>query len=188
MNEARFNNRDSLKAWLMTATGLVMTSVSLVSDVQNLEIQFSNPKALYNAIDWSPIFIPEGEYLVNYKEGDTSETEDIDYSKQVMVISLEARFTNSTNFMGGLRPLITALSDFKYSCTFDRTNPAYIIASLWVVEPKNIVEVEKLKDLLEKNAILYAFNDGTGELSTSNLNFGNGISQAVKNSAMELLV
>lgn len=91
-----------------------------------------------------------------------------------MVISREAKLVKSDTLIGGLRPLLSALADFEYCCTIDRTNPAYVTAGIWVVEPSNPAELEKLKQVLHENSVFYAFNDGSCFVTLNNARMGNG--------------
>lgn len=175
MNEKKFPNKESLKKWLISSSGIVLTSVSLMSDFQDLEFQFTNPKALVAVMEGAPTYFPEGQYIITYSNNPEMDSGDLDYSKMAMVISLEARFASSDTLIGGLRPLLSALSDFEYYCTINRTNLAYVTAGIWVVEPNNPAELESLKQILQENSVFYAFNDGSGFVTLNNARIGNGI-------------
>jgi hypothetical protein len=73
LTQKKFTNRSSLKKWLISATGIVLTSVSLISDVQKIDFKFANPKQLSSVIEGAPDYFPDGEYLVTFKN-----SEDID--------------------------------------------------------------------------------------------------------------
>lgn len=180
MNEKKFPNKESLKKWLISATGIVLTSVSMMSDVQDLEFQFSNPKALVTVMDGAPTYFPDGQYIITYSNSSDLDSDDLDYSKMAMVISLETKLAKSDTLIGGLRPLLTALADFEYCCTIDRTNPAYVTAGIWIVEPSNPAELENLKQVLHENSVFYAFNDGSGFVTLNNARMGNGVQKLVK--------
>ena len=180
MDRKKFQNKESLKKWLVSATGIVLTSVYLMSDIQKLEFQFSNPKTLVTVMEGAPTYFPDGQYIITYSNDSDLDPDDIDYSKMAMVISLEAKLASSNTLIGGLRPLITALADFEYCYTIDRTNPAYVTAGIWVVEPCNPVELDKLKQVLHENSIFYAFNDGSGFVTLNNARMGNGVQKLVK--------
>jgi len=180
MNEKKFSNKESLKKWLISATGIVLTSVSLMSDFQDFEFQFSNPKALVTVMEGAPTYFPDGQYIITYSNSSDLDPNDLDYSKMAMVISLEAKLAKSDTLIGGLRPLLTALADFEYCCTIDRTNSAYVTAGIWIVEPSNPVELEKLKQVLHENSVFYAFNDGSGFVTLNNARMGNGIQKRGK--------
>lgn len=180
MNEKKFPNKESLRKWLISTTGIVLTSVSLMSNVQDLEFQFSSPKALATVMEGSPTYFPDGQYIITYSNSSDLDSDDLDYSKMAMVISLEAKLARSDTLIGGLRPLISALADFEYCCTIDRTNPAYVTAGVWLVEPSNPTELEKLKQVLHEYSIFYAFNDGSGFVTLNNARMGNGLQQLVK--------
>ncbi|HHQ4530830.1 TPA: hypothetical protein ACSP1Y_004673, partial [Aeromonas hydrophila] len=175
MNRKEFQNKESLRKWLISATGIVLTSVSLMSDIQKLEFQFSNPKALVTVMEGAPTYFPDGKYIITYSNDSDLDSDDLDYSKMAMVISLEANLVRSNTLIGGLRPLLTALADFEYCFTIDRTNPAYVTAGIWVVEPCNPVELDKLKHVLHENSVFYAFNDGSGFVTLNNARMGNGV-------------
>lgn len=180
MTEKIFPNKESLKKWLTSATGIVLTSVSMMSDIQDLEFQFSNPKALVTVMEGAPSYFPDGQYIISYSNSSDLDADDLDYSKMAMVIFLEAKLAKSDTLIGGLRPLLTALADFEYCCTIDRTNPAYVTAGIWVVEPSNPAELEKLKQVLQENSVFYAFNDGSGFVTLNNARMGNGVQKLVK--------
>lgn len=180
MNEKRFPNKESLKKWLISVTGIVLTSVSLMSDVQDLEFQFSNPKALITVMKGAPTYFPDGQYIITYSNSSGLDFDDLDYSKMAMIISLEAKLAKSDTLIGGLRPLLTTLADFEYYCTINRANPAYVTAGIWIVEPSNPDELKNLKRILHKNSVFYAFNDSSGFVTLNNARIGNGMQKLVK--------
>lgn len=61
----------------------------------------------------------------------------------------------------------------------DKSDPAYITAGIWVVEPKSPPEISKLKEILEEHSIMYAFNDGSGFVTLNNARMGKGVSSLV---------
>ena len=87
MNEKKFPNKESLKKWLISATGIVLTSVSLMSDVQDFEFQFSNPNALVTVMEAAPTYFPDGQYIITYSNSSDLDSDDLDYSKMAMVQS-----------------------------------------------------------------------------------------------------
>lgn len=178
--EKRFADKRSLKSWATKSAGIVLTSVTLMSSAQNLELQFSSPKALSTVMEGAPEYFPNGEYLVTYKNSDDIDPDDLDYSRMAMAISLEARLANSPTLVGGLQPLLRALGEFEYCFSINRTNPAYVTAGIWVVEPSDPQELEKLKSALHENAVLYALNDGAGFVTLNNARMGNGIQKTVR--------
>ena len=180
MHEKIFLSKSTFKKWLITATGVVLTSVSLMSDVKHIEFQFSSPKALSTVMEGSPSYFPDGAYKVTFQSSDEIVQEDLDYSKMAMVISFEAKQANSNILIGGLKPLLKELADYTYCCSIERTNPAFITAGIWVVEPIEPEEIKVLKAILDKNSVMYAFNDGTGFVTLNNARMGKGMSQIVK--------
>ncbi|NOQ63068.1 MAG: hypothetical protein GQ582_00985 [Methyloprofundus sp.] len=130
-------------------------------------------------MDYQPEYLPEGQYIVEFTNSDNLDPENIDYSRMVMVISMEVKLARYSILVGGLKPLLEALSDFEYCCSINRTNPAYTTSGIWVVEPKDPRELEKLKDVLRKHSIMYAFNDGTSYLSLANSRMGSGVHSTV---------
>jgi len=179
MEELKFPNRASMKKWLISATGILLTSVSLMGSVEQVEVMFSKPKALAAVLEFHPGYLPEGEYLIKYTNSDDPETDQLDYSKMAMVISLEAKLNGRNILVGGLRPLLKALADFEFSATINKKNPAYLTASIWVVEPKSPPELSKLKEILDEHSVMYAFNDGSGFVTLKNARMGRGISSLV---------
>ncbi|WP_198588769.1 hypothetical protein [Alloalcanivorax mobilis] len=180
MAEKKFLNRDYLRKWLISTSAIVLTSVSFLSDVQDLEFQFTSPKALVAVMEGAPSYFPDGEYLITYSNRSGLDTDDIDYSKMAMVVSFEAKLARQDTLIGGLRPLLECLGDYKYCCTIDRTDTACITAGIWVVEPNNFAELEKLKRILKEYSVLYAFNDGSGFVTLNNARMGNGVRKLVK--------
>ncbi len=105
-SEKKFPDKKSLSKWLISATGIVLTSVSLLSDIQDIEFQFNKPEALSSVMQASPDYFPEGEYIVKFSNSDDLDEDDLDYSKMVMVISLEAKLARRNILIGGLQPLL----------------------------------------------------------------------------------
>lgn len=180
MSSEIFYSRECLKNWLAAASGIVLTSIAVLSDIKEIEFQFPNPSIMAKAMEDEPSYFPEGKYIVSYKNSETLDDNDLDYSKMVMVISFEARLSGSDLLIGGFQSLTQALSEFEYCCVIDRTNSDYITAGFWVVEPNRTEDLHKLKVVLEQHAVFYAFNDGTGYVTINNGRMGNGISSRVK--------
>ncbi len=174
MTDKKFKDRKSLKAWLASAAGIAFSSVVLMSDIQDLEFQFRGAQQLLAVMEGSPDYFPEGEYLVRLKSSDSLEHDSLDYSKMVMVVAFEAKMARHSIVIGGLTPLLESLADFDYCCALDKTNPAYVTAGIWVVEPIHPDELLKLKKILEEYASLYAFNDGSGFVTLNNGHIGQG--------------
>ena len=179
MEELKFPNKCSMKQWLIGATGILLTSVSLMGNIEQVELTFSKPKVLAAVLEYYPDYLPEGEYLIKYTSSDDPEVDQLDYSKMAMVISLEARLNGRNILIGGLQPLLKALSEFEFSATINKSNPAYITAGIWVVEPKSPPELSKLKEILDEHSIMYAFNDGSGFVTLNNARMGRGVSSLV---------
>jgi hypothetical protein len=176
MKRQEFKSLDRLKSWLATISNIAIFSVVFINDI-DIIIKTNNPELLSKAIEARPIDYPEGPYLVQYEELEIDDKQDLDYSKMVMVIAMEATIAKSGRKIGGLEPLLKALADFDYCCTSNTTHPAYQIAGLWVVEPQTPDEINKLVAVLDKYAMAYAFSDGSGFLTLSNFRFnGAGIS------------
>jgi hypothetical protein len=180
LNQKKFSNKSSLKKWLLSITGVVLTSVSLMSEVQNIDFQFSNPKQFHSVIEGAPDYFPNGEYIVTFKNSDDLDQDDLDYSKMVMAISFEATLVRGDTLVGGLKPLLEKLAAFEYCCAIDKSNPAYVTAGIWVLEPTEAKEIESLKTVLHNYSVFYAFNDGSGFVTLNNGRTGNGIQQTVK--------
>ena len=66
-SERRFPDKETLSKWLISVTGVVLTSVSLLSDIQDIEFQFTKPEALSSVMQASPEYFPEGEYIVKFQ-------------------------------------------------------------------------------------------------------------------------
>lgn len=111
MTQKKFTHKSSLEKWLISATGIVLTSVALISDAQNIEFNFSSPSALSTVMEGSPDYFPNGEYLVTFQNSDDLDQDDLDYSKMAMVISLEAKIARSNTLIGGLQPLLKELAE-----------------------------------------------------------------------------
>jgi hypothetical protein len=179
LSEISFPSKKSLKKWLISTSGIVLSSISLMGGVQDIEFQFTSAAALSTVMESSPEYFPEGEYVINYSNSEDLDHDELDYSRMVMVVSFEAKLARSNNLIGGLKPLLHELSEFEFCSTINRTNPAYVTAGIWVVEPTNPVELSALESTLAENAVFYAFNDGSGFVTESNGRMGNGISNIV---------
>lgn len=177
MKQKEFKSLDRLKSWLVTASSIAIYSVVIADDIERLTIKTNNPELLSKAIHARPFDYPEGPYLVEYDNLKVDDKRELDYSKMVMVMAIEATMVRSGRRIGGLEPLLKALADFDFCCTSSRAHPAYQIAGLWVVEPQSPDEVKNLVAVLDKYAMAYAFSDGSGFLTLSNFRFnGAGIS------------
>lgn len=180
MKKEIFRDKAALKKWLISTTGIVLTSVALMGGVQDLQYQFKNPKALISAMKESAEWFPEGEYFVTYTNSEDLSNDNLDYSKMACAISFAARLTGSDEIIGGMQLLLDHLADFDYSFIINRTIPAYVTARIWVVEPTNPNELEKLKEIFHEYSAFYAFNDGSGLLTLNNARLGNGIRKTIK--------
>lgn len=173
--QKEFSNKSSLKKWLISSVGVVLTSVTLLGSAQKIEYQFDNPKVMSSVMDVSSNYFPDGRYLVTYKNTDNIDEDNINFSKMVMVISLEAREKRSITTFGGLSSLLRSLEKFEYYNVIDKTNTENITAHLWVIEPNNPEEIQELKQILQDKSICYAFNDHSGYISPNNFRTGNGM-------------
>jgi hypothetical protein len=180
VKEERFESKSKFKKWLMSATGVLLTSVALMGNVQDLQYQFTNPRVLASAMEQASEYFPEGEYFVTYTNSEDLSSDDLDYSKMAVAISLAAKMARSEVIVGGLQPLLEQLADFEYSYTLNRTDPAYITARIWVLEPTNPSELQNLKEIFHEYSVFYAFNDGSGFITLNNGRMGNGFHKTVK--------
>ena len=172
----RFTTLAELKKWLLTTTGIVLTSVTLMQDVQTIKVQAKSTAALYQALEYQPDFLPEGQYIVNYKELTKEDIKELDYSKMAFALSASMTLNNESHRkIGGFRELSKALSNFEASYILDKENPAYLIATFWIVEPLDPQELVELKSTLSKYAVIYGFNDGTGTINIQNTKVGKGM-------------
>mgnify|MGYP001152333074 CR=1 FL=1 len=168
--EKRFNTRRQLKHWLKTATLAAVSSICLIEPAGKLEIT-NNAALMEQLFSDNRLSLPKGPYLVEYEYPEPDEVQDLDYSKMVMVMGLDVTLRSTGHVVGSLRQLIASLGEFEYCMTSLRNHPGYRIAGLWVVEPKNLDELHKLKRVLAQHALGYAFNDGTGFISQNNFTF-----------------
>lgn len=180
MSDKLFKDRVSLKKWLASTAGVVLTSITFISDVEKLEFEFKSPKLLLEVMESVPECLPDGEYVISFTNSDDLDQDDLDYSKMVMVVSFEARLARHNIVVGGLTKLLAELSDFEYSSVIDRSHTGYTIASIWVLEPDHPQELVKLQNILESYATMYAFNDGTGFVTLNNGRVGKGSTQLKK--------
>ncbi len=173
-----FPGRDTLRKWLATISSVTISTIVLVNDIDKLVINTTNPKMLSQLIYERPSEFPNQPYLVSFEKAkDKKPDVSIDYSKMVMVIAMEATLARSGRRIGGLEPLLKELDSYKYCCTSMTENLAYKIAGLWVVQPTMPNEIKKLKAILDKFAMSYAFSDGSGFMTRNNFRFnGNGVS------------
>lgn len=174
----KLSGRDSLRKWLATISGVVISTIILVNDVDKLVINTTNPKMLSQLIYERPSEFPDQPYLVNFEKSEDKKSDvSIDYSKMVMVMAMEATLARSGRRIGGLEPLLKELGSYQYCCTSINEHPAYKIAGLWVVQPTMPNEIEALKVILDKFAMSYAFSDGSGFMTLNNFRFNsNGVS------------
>ena len=176
MQTKTFTTKDTLKKWAKNTAGVVLTSVALMGGAQNMEFKFPTPQALLHVMETAPDNFPDGQYKVSYSNSDDIDINDLDYSKMAMVVSFEAQIANRNIKIGGFSPLIEKLADITYCCTINKTDPAYITASIWVVEPTIPSKLEELKEILQNYSVFYGFNDGSGLLTLNNGRKGNGAS------------
>ncbi len=167
-----FTALSNLKSWLISATGICITSVALMQDIETIEMSVVSPKIFYYAIEHMPGFIPDGRYIVSYKDDLYSEDKELDYSKMVFALAVSVTLRKSGLDTEGVEQLDNALADYEIMRI---NNKESNIVSYWVVEPANPTELQLLTSTLEKLAVLYAFNDGTGTFNLSNTKFGNGV-------------
>ncbi|SKC31301.1 hypothetical protein CZ809_00779 [Photobacterium piscicola] len=174
MKRKVFSSKDQLKKWAKKTTGVILTSLTLLGSAESIEFKFPTPKAISHIMETDPTVFPEGSYAISYSNVEELDSSNLDYSKMAMVVAFEAQLADKKTFIGGLRFLIEHLADFKYCCKINKTNPAYVTASIWVIEPSDMVEFKALEDILSKYSAFYAFNDGTGTLNLNNARMGKG--------------
>ncbi|MFS1899192.1 hypothetical protein BCU22_019155 [Vibrio cyclitrophicus] len=172
----QFSGRDSLRKWLASISGVIISTIVLVNDIDKLVINTTNPKMLSQLIHEHPSEFPDKPYLVSFEKSEDQKSDvSVDYSKMVMVTAMEATLARNGRRIGGLEPLLKELGSYQYCCTSMTKHPAYKIAGLWVVQPTMPNEIEELKAILDKFAMSYAFSDGSGFMTLSNFRFNDNV-------------
>jgi hypothetical protein len=163
----RFKTLRQLRKWLASTTLASVSAIYLIEDAGSIEIT-NNPNFMEHLITDSTYQLPKGPYFVEYEYRSDKPQPDIDYSKRVAVIGLDVTLAQNLTVYGKLRELLAALGDYEYCVTSFQNNPGYRLASLWVVEPDSPEEMKALKDILDRYAYAYSFNDGSGEITPAN--------------------
>lgn len=174
MYEKLFSSRNKLKNWLNTSTGIAISTIFLANDVHQLEINTNNTTLLAKVMEERPSEYPDSPYMVRYYHTEGDSELEMDYSRMVMAIAMEATLARNGRTIGGLRPFLKELSKSQYCCTANRVHPAYQIMGLWIVEPAEPAELEELKAVLNRFALAYAFSDGSGFMTLNNFRFNTG--------------
>ncbi|EHH1218698.1 hypothetical protein J7H99_004406 [Vibrio parahaemolyticus] len=167
----RFFSRAQFKRWLKGASALAISISVLYGNFEKAKIESSDSKSLYSMVSSPDFQLPKGQYWVSY--GPTAELEDtsIDYSKMVMVLTMEAKLARSGKTIGNKAKLLSALSESSFNFVMTESKNNSFTNGMWVVEPQTPEELEGLKRILDSYAMAYAFNDGTDTINLNNFKF-----------------
>ena len=167
----RFLSRVQFRRWLRSASALAISISVLYGDYEKARIESSDAKSLYSMLSAKDFQLPKGQYLVSYEPASDLDDISIDYSKMVMVMTLEAQLARSKRIIGTKAQLLNALSVSNFKFVMTESNDSSFANGIWVVEPKIPEEIEELKEILDTYAMAYAFNDGTDTINLNNFKF-----------------
>lgn len=171
-----FSNKQELVDWLKHSTSAVLLSVSLVGGIQEIQYQASSIEALSKAAQFSPDYLKEGEYVVEY-DGSASneEGDDLVYTNIATAFTFMGRFAqHPEKTTGGMDSLRSALSGFDYTAKVELSEAGYI-GHLLILMPSSPDELESLKAILNNLSVAYVVPDGSGTINQSNLKMGRGL-------------
>ncbi|EGQ7810931.1 hypothetical protein I6Y99_005000 [Vibrio parahaemolyticus] len=167
----RFLSRFQFKRWLRSASALAISISVLYGDYEKARIESSDSKSLYSMVSAKGFQLPKGQYLVSYEPVSDLEDTSIDYSKMVMVMTLEAQLARSKRIIGTKAKLLNALIESNFKFVMTESDDSSFANGMWVVEPQVPEEIEELKGILDAYAMAYAFNDGTDTINLNNFKF-----------------
>ncbi|MCU8060039.1 hypothetical protein ACQKC1_11880 [Shewanella baltica] len=161
-------SRYALKKWLVSTTGIVLTSVAFVQDINTIKINITNPKVLAQMIENPKLEFPKGHYLVEYKLSNNIADDAVPVRrKTIWAMSIEAN-TRKGIKLGDFSRLYEELEGYQYCVKSLDTNPAYKILGLLIEQPDSPLELASLLEILKKLAIFSSIEDGSGFMHLGN--------------------
>ncbi|MUK43745.1 hypothetical protein GNP61_19595 [Aliivibrio fischeri] len=159
-------SRDKLLKWLKSVSGVILTSVIFVKDVNSINLTSFSPKFLAAAMEANFTTFPKGQYVVSYEKAEEMDNDDFEPSSCIWTTAYNAH-VNGGGKIENLSNLILALADYEYCIASNKGNElsAYQLGSLYVKKPIHPEEMEKLLVIIKKHTS-FAFFDGA--------NFNNG--------------
>ncbi|HEJ3062509.1 TPA: hypothetical protein SL272_000841 [Pseudomonas aeruginosa] len=154
-------------------------SIAMATSAGQVVTNMTSSYQFAAAAEQHPDVFGDGPYIVKYEEPEkkTDAPQDLEMNTFAVAFTFQAKLANSDRLIGGLDSLLTALADFQYLARI-KDEPSWRIGHVLIVMPTDPAEVEKLKQILQANAVHSHFPDGTNELSLVNAITGDGVWKA----------
>ncbi len=170
-----FPSKKEFLRWLKSSVSAVFLTISVTSGLQEFRVQASSAKTLSKITQATPDYFGEGAYIVEYEETDNEENKELTYTNIVTAITFKGYLAHHPEIdIGGLDSLREYLSGYEYTAKVNREQAGFL-GQLLIVIPKNLEEIENLKEILHNLSIAYIFPDETGTINQNNLKMGNGL-------------
>jgi hypothetical protein len=168
-------SKDELIKWLKTVAGATLLSVSLAGQLDTIKTNISSPTVLANALEQESGFLGNGPYLVQYHEPHKDQHQNIPFTTFALAITFKAELAQEPGkYIGGYDRIMEVASKYDYISKMTK-EPYGLVGHILVSLPVNPMELESLKQDLDKNSIVYVFPDGSGTINESNLKMGKGL-------------
>lgn len=153
-------SRNKLLKWLKSVSGIMLTSVIFVKDVDSINLTSDSPKFLAAAMETNLTTFPKGQYVVSYENMEDVSNDDFEPSLSIWTTAYNAH-VNGGGKIENLSNLISALADYEYCIASNKGSEfsAYQLGSVYVKKPIHPEDMDKLLVIIKKYTS-FAFFDG----------------------------
>lgn len=166
-------SRNELLEWLRTAANITFITISLSNNVSSVIANVSSPSFVAKSMEQMPYAFPEGQYVVEYEDIESTDEQDkLPYTKTIFAMGFDANLVGGYKIFN-LTYLLSDISEYEYVVTSTKSTEAYKLVSIFVKQPENPLELDKLLMTLNKYASLVTVGDGSKLINLAN-SFING--------------
>lgn len=161
-------SRAKLLSWLQSAANVTLLSISLINNVSSVVTNVSSPSFVAKSMEKRIEAFPKGRYIVEYKYSESNDEQDnIPYTKTILAMAYDANLTSGSKILN-LSSLLPKIGDNEYIVTSSKDTGAYKLVSVFVKQPENPLELEKLLKTLNEHATFVSVEDGSGLITGVN--------------------
>ncbi|MDO6488220.1 hypothetical protein Q4503_10945 [Colwellia sp. 6_MG-2023] len=166
-------NRNELLEWLRAAANITLLTISLSNNVSSVISNVSSPSFVAKTMKEMPYAFPKGKYIVEYEDIESTDEQDkLPYTKTIFAMAFDASIVGGYKIFN-LTYLLSDISEYEYVVTSTKLKEAYKLVSIFVKQPENPLELDKLLMTLNKYANIVTVGDGSNLINLAN-SFING--------------
>ncbi|GLH47625.1 hypothetical protein [Pseudomonas lactis] len=168
---------EDLVSYLKGLAAASMLVVSMSGPVFEIGSTVKSTYDLAHVAETHQEFFGKGPYWIESKAGTEwkeSQLPDPVFANYAMAFAVHANLARSGRTIGGYEGLLAALVDYEVIHKSDpRTNGG--VGTLLIKQPLETADLQKLRDILLAQSVLFTINDGSGYFNPMNTFMGNGL-------------